>query len=134
MKRSLVLYLVTPVVLVGLDVLFLGLVAKDFFAAEVGDMIGDIRPVPAVLFYLSYIVGVLIFVSGPRSATPRSTLLHGALFGLFCYATFELTALSMLRHWTWPVAALDISWGAIVTVISATAALAAANNRLAPRE
>jgi uncharacterized membrane protein len=133
MKRSLVLYLVTPVVLVGLDVLFLGLVAKDFFAAEVGDMIGDIRPVPAVLFYLSYIVGVLIFVSGPRSATPRSTLLHGALFGLFCYATFELTALSMLRHWTWPVAALDISWGAIVTVISATAALAAAN-RLAPRE
>jgi uncharacterized membrane protein len=118
---------------VGLDVLFLGLVAKDFFAAEVGDMIGDIRPVPAVLFYLSYIVGVLIFVSGPRSATPRSTLLHGALFGLFCYATFELTALSMLRHWTWPVAALDISWGAIVTVISATAALAAAN-RLAPRE
>jgi uncharacterized membrane protein len=79
MKRSLVLYLVTLVVLVGLHVLFLGLVAKDFFAAEVGDMIGDIRPVPAVLFYLSYIVGVLIFVSGPRS-----TLLHGALFGLFC--------------------------------------------------
>jgi uncharacterized membrane protein len=39
----------------------------------------------------------------------------------------------MLRHWTWPVAALDISWGAIVTAISATAALAAAN-RLAPRE
>jgi len=133
MKRSLVLYLVTLVVLVGLDVLFLGLVAKDFFAAQVGDMIGDIRPVPAVLFYLLYIVGVLIFVSGPRSATPRSTLLHGALFGLFCYATFELTALSMLKHWTWPVAALDISWGAIVTAISATAGLAAAN-RLAPRD
>jgi uncharacterized membrane protein len=123
MKRSLVLYLVTLVVLVGLDVLFLGLVAKDFFAGQVGDMIGDIGPAPAVLFYLLYIVGVLVFVSGPRSATPRSTLLSGALFGLFCYATFELTAFSMLRHWAWPVAALDMSWGAIVTAVSATAGL-----------
>jgi uncharacterized membrane protein len=132
MKHYLVLYLVTLVVLVGLDVLFLGLVAKDIFAAQVGDMLGDIKPLPAVLFYLLYIVGVLIFVSGSGSPTMQSTLLYGALFGLFCYATFELTSLSMLKHWTWPVAALDISWGAIVTAISATAGLAAAN-WLAPR-
>ena len=132
MKRAVVLYLVTLVVLVGLDVVFLGLVAKEFFAAQVGDMIGDIRPVPAVLFYLLYIVGVLIFVNGTGSATLQSSLLYGALFGLFCYATFELTSLSMLKHWTWPVAALDMSWGAIVTAISATAGLAAAN-WLAPR-
>ena len=132
MKRYAVLYLVTLVVLLVLDVLFLALVAKDIFASQVGDMLGDIRPSAAVLFYLLYIVGVVIFVNGPQSATMRSTLLYGALFGLFCYATFELTAMSLLKHWTWPVVALDTSWGAIVTAISATAGLAAAN-RLAPK-
>ena len=127
MQRSLVLYLATLVVLVGLDVLYLGVVAKDFFAAQVGDMMGDVRPVPAVLFYLVYVAGVLIFVSGPATATVRSTLLYGALFGLFCYATFELTSLAMLKHWTWPVVIVDMSWGTIVTAISATAGLAVAN-------
>jgi uncharacterized membrane protein len=132
MQRTFVLYLVTLVVLVGLDVLFLGLFAKGFFQAQVGDMIGDVRPLPAVLFYFLYVTGVLIFVSGPVVATMQSTMLYGALFGLFCYATFELTSLSLLKHWTWPVAFLDISWGAIVTAISATAGLAVAD-WLAPR-
>lgn len=132
MRRSLVLYPVTLAVLVGLDALYLGVFAKDFFAAQVGDMLGDVRPLAAVLFYLVYVAGVLIFVSGPAAATTRSTLFHGALFGLFCYATFELTSLAMLRHWTWPVAVVDMSWGVIVTAISATAGLLVAN-WLAPR-
>jgi uncharacterized membrane protein len=132
MQRSLVLYLVTLVVLVGLDALYLGVFAKEFFAAQVGDMLGDVRPVPAVLFYLLYVAGVLIFVSGPATATVASTLLFGALYGLFCYATFELTSLAMLRHWTWPVVTVDMSWGVIVTAISASAGLWVAN-WLAPR-
>ncbi len=127
MNRSIVLYLTTLVVLTGLDFLFLGVFAKGFFAAQVGDMMGEIRPLPAVLFYLLYVLGVLIFVSGSPVATTQSTLIYGALFGLFCYATFELTSLSLLKHWTWPVAILDMSWGAIVTAISATAGLAVAN-------
>ena len=67
---------------------------------------------PAILFYLLYVAGILVFVSGPAAATWPSTLAYGALFGLFCYATFDLTALSLLKHWTWPVAAVDVSPGA----------------------
>ena len=123
MKRYVILYLATLVVMVPIDFLFLGLVAKNFFAAEVGDMLGDVRLAPAILFYLLYVVGILVFVSGPAAATWPSTLLYGALFGLFCYATFELTALSLLKHWTWPVVALDVSWGTVVTAVSATLGL-----------
>jgi uncharacterized membrane protein len=126
-SRYSILYLVSLVVLTGLDFLFLGVFAKGFFAARVGDMLGEIKPMPAVLFYLLYIAGVLIFVSGSASATVPSTLVYGALFGLFCYATFELTSLSLLKHWSWPVAILDMSWGAIVTAVSAAAGLAVAN-------
>jgi uncharacterized membrane protein len=125
--RYVILYLVTLAVLAALDFLFLGIVAKGFFVSQVGDMLGEIRPVPAVLFYLLYVVGVLIFVSGQASATSPSTLVYGALFGLFCYATFDLTSLALLKHWSWPVAAIDVSWGAAVTAIAATAGLTVAN-------
>lgn len=127
MSRYLVLYLTTLAVLTALDFLFLGLVAKWFFASEVGDMLGEIKPVPAVLFYLLYVAGVLIFVSGSASATWQATLVYGALFGLFCYATFDLTSLALLKHWSWAVAAVDVSWGAAVTAISASAGLMVAN-------
>jgi uncharacterized membrane protein len=129
--RYVILYLVTLAVLTALDFLFLGIVAKGFFLSQVGDMLGEIRPGPAVLFYLLYVVGVLIFVSGSASATWPSTLVYGALFGLFCYATFDLTSLALLRHWTWPVAAVDVSWGAAVTAIASTAGLMVTNGLIA---
>ena len=64
MNRYAVLYLVTLFVLVPLDFLFLGVVAKDFFTSQVGNMLGEIKLVPAILFYLLYVAGIVIFVSG----------------------------------------------------------------------
>ena len=71
MKRNIVLYLVT------LDFLFLGVLAKGFLVSEVGDMLAEVRPVPAILFYLVYVVGILIFVSH-AARNLQSTLLYGA--------------------------------------------------------
>jgi uncharacterized membrane protein len=131
-KRYVILYLATLIVLIPIDFLFLGTVAKGFFSSEVGDMLGEIRLPPAILFYLLYVAGVLIFVSGPATATWQSTLMYGALFGFFCYATFELTSLSLLKHWTWPVVVVDVSWGTFVTALSSTLGLLIAN-WIAPR-
>jgi uncharacterized membrane protein len=127
LNRYIVLYLATLIVLVPVDFVFLGIIAKGFFTSEVGDMLGEIRPLPAILFYLLYVAGILVFVSGPREANWPSALLYGALFGLFCYSTFELTSLSLLKHWSWRVAAVDVSWGSFVTAVSATAGLAIAD-------
>ena len=127
MNRYAVLYLVTLFVLVPLDFLFLGIVAKDFFTSQVGNMLGEIKLAPAFLFYLLYVVGIVIFVNGAANASWQSTLLYGALFGLFCYATFDLTALSLLRHWSWQIAIVDVSWGALVTAVASTAGLLVAN-------
>ena len=132
MSRYVVLYFATLVVLTALDFFFLGILAKGFFVSEVGDMLSEVRALPAILFYLVYVAGVLIFVSGSARATARSTLLYGALFGLFCYATFDLTALALLRHWNWAVAAVDVGWGAVVTAVSSTAGLFVAD-RLVPK-
>ena len=132
MKRYIVLYLATLIVIIPIDFLFLGAIAKSFFTSQVGDMLGEIRPAPAILFYLLYVVGILIFVSSSVSAAWQSTLLYGALFGFFCYATFELTSLSLLKHWTWPVVAVDVCWGAFVTAVSSALGLMIAN-WIAPR-
>ena len=132
MKRRAALYFSTLIVLMALDFLFLGILARGFFTSEVGDMLTDVRVVPALLFYFLYAIGIMIFVSGSPAATWRGTLAYGALFGLFCYATFDLTALALLKHWSWAAAAVDVSWGAIVTAISATAGLVFAD-WLAPK-
>jgi uncharacterized membrane protein len=131
-NRYAVLYLATMIVLLPLDFLFLGVLAKGLFISEVGDMLGEVRVAPAVLFYLIYIVGIVVFVNGQAAATWQSAALYGALFGLFCYATFELTSMAMLKHWSWAVVAVDMSWGVIVTAISATAGLLI-TNWLVPR-
>jgi uncharacterized membrane protein len=123
MSRNAVLYLATLAVLLGLDIPFLGLVAKGFFQSQVGDMLGEVRPLPAMLFYLLYVAGILVFVSAPGDATWRSAVIYGGLFGLFCYATFELTSMSLLKHWTWPVVAIDIGWGIVATAVASTAGL-----------
>src|ERR1700744_1053171 len=122
-NRTVVLYLATLIVLIPVDFLFLGMVAKGFFQSQVGDMLGEIRLAPAILFYLLYVAGILVFVSGSATATWSSTLLYGALFGLFCYATFELTSLSLLKHWTWAVVLVDVSWGTFVTAVASTLGL-----------
>ena len=123
MKRYVVLYLATLIFLIPIDFLFLAMVAKGFFTAQVGDMLGEIRLAPAILFYLLYVAGILVFVSGPLASTWQSTVIYGALFGLFCYATFELTSMSLLKQWTWPVVIVDVSWGTFVTALSSTVGL-----------
>ncbi len=132
MKRNVILYLATLLVIVPIDFLFLGLVAKGFFTSQVGDMLGTVRLAPAILFYLLYVVGILIFVSAGPDTNWQSTLVYGALFGFFCYATFELTSLSLLKHWTWPVVLVDVAWGSFVTAVSSTLGLLIAN-WLSPR-
>jgi uncharacterized membrane protein len=126
-NRYAVLYLATMIVLLPLDFLFLGVLAKGLFVSEVGDMLGEVRVTPAILFYLIYIAGIVVFVNGTAAAAWQSTALYGALFGLFCYATFELTSMAMLRHWSWAVVAVDMSWGMAITAISATAGLLITN-------
>ena len=127
MNRYAVIYLVTLSVIVPADFLFLGVVAKGFFTSEVGNMLGEVKLVPAILFYLLYVAGTVIFVSGGAGASSQSTLLYGALFGFFCYATFDLTSLALLKHWSWPVAIVDIAWGSLVTAVASTAGLLVAD-------
>jgi uncharacterized membrane protein len=124
MISSLCLYGAVAIVFLGLDALWLGVVAKGFYADSLGGLLAD-RPNFAVagLFYALYILGIVIFVAGPAldSGSWGRAAIRGALFGLFAYATYDLTNLATLRGWPVGLTLVDLAWGMAVTAVSATA-------------
>ena len=118
--RWLIIYLSTAAVMLPIDVAFLGAVGKKMFDQNVGDMITSTpRVTPAVLFYLIYLVGVVALVNGTAPADWRHNLAMGAILGFVAFSTFELTNMSILKHWEWNVVASDIAWGTIMTAAAA---------------
>lgn len=117
-------YAVTLIVLCLADFLWLGFVTKDFVRAQVGPVLLDApRWIPAALFYAMYATGVLYFVVLPAAATGswQQAAMRGALFGLFCYGTYDLTNLATLKSWTLPLTMVDIAWGTLVTAVMGSA-------------
>ena len=124
MTRIALAYAATAIVFCGLDFLWLGYVAKGYYQAQVGALLLDKPNLPvAALFYALYVTGILVFAVLPAldAGSWSKALLNGALFGLFAYATYDLTNLATLNGWSAGLAVLDLVWGAIVTGVSATA-------------
>ncbi len=118
------LYFLTLPVYLLVDGFWLMVIAKSFYAKHLGYLMS---PKPnlfaAGLFYLGYVIGILIFAIIPslKEGSLNKALLLGALFGVFCYATYDLTNWATVKEWPWFIAVIDIVWGSIVTMIVAGA-------------
>jgi len=94
---------------------WLVLVAKNFYQSQIGFLMKpDINWAAAIIFYLLFIVGLVLFVIEPAMEKGSWThaLLFGALFGLITYATYDLTNLATLKNWPLLVTIVDMAWGA----------------------
>jgi len=132
MLSYLAAYGATAVVLLALDLLWLGVIAKSFYRDGIGHLMADPpNLVAGGVFYLLYPVGVLLFAVAPAAWTgglaasaelPWSrAVLAGALFGFFAYATYDLSNLATLRGWPLRVTLVDIVWGTALTAAAAAA-------------
>ena len=104
-------------------------VAMDLYRRELTVLLVDKpRAAPAGLFYLLHAAGILVFAVQPALAGGdwRRAAAQGGLFGLFTYATYDLTNAATLRRWPGYLAALDLAFGVIVTAIAAAAGFAVA--------
>jgi uncharacterized membrane protein len=129
LRRSLAAYLGAALVLGIMDAGWLTVASNLLYKPAIGDLLAPApRPLPAALFYLIYLVGLVIFGVAPalRSGRWRDAALKGALFGIFCYATYDLTNQATLAHWATRITLLDITWGAILSASGATAGFFAA--------
>lgn len=119
-----ILYIATVVVFLGLDAVGLKNLIRPVFERYIGDLLVDgFRLVPALVFYLFYIGGLLYFVSWPalKSGAPLQALLGGALFGALTYGTYEFTNYATLKAWSPQMVAVDLTWGIFLTGVSAWA-------------
>ena len=119
------LYLIALPVFFAIDMVWLGLVAKNFYKSQIGFLMKpDINWTAAIIFYLLFIVGLVLFVIMPavEKGSWMYALLFGALFGLITYATYDLTNLATLKDWPVLVTIVDLAWGAtlgaLVSVIT----------------
>lgn len=111
------LYLITVPVFFLIDMVWLGFVAKNFYQSQLSHVMGPVNWPAAIIFYLIFIVGIIIFAVAPAldGGTIGKALLLGVLFGFFTYATYDLTNLATLKDWPLIVVLVDIAWGMVLS-------------------
>lgn len=117
------LYLIALPIFFAIDMLWLGIVAKNFYRVQIGHLMkSDINWISAIIFYLIFIMGIIVFVIAP--AKEKGSWMHalflGMLFGLVCYATYDLTNLAVAKDWPLCVTIVDMVWGAIISASVST--------------
>ncbi len=123
-KTIILAYLLSFLVFLIVDLLWLGIVARRIYTKYLGDFLSDqVNWIAAIIFYMIFVAGVLLFVVYPAIAKDSlsTALIMGALFGLVTYATYDLTNLATLKGWPIQIVIIDIIWGAILsTIVSAS--------------
>lgn len=117
------LFLIALPVFFAIDMMWLGLIAKNFYRDQIGTLLrADVQWVAAIIFYLLFIAGLVIFVISPamEKGSIIHALLYGALFGFVTYATYDLTNLATLQDWPLLVTIVDLAWGAILAASVST--------------
>ncbi|HEY9115570.1 MAG TPA: DUF2177 family protein [Bacteroidales bacterium] len=116
--KILVSYILTTVVFLIIDLIWLGFIAKNLYSKHLGHLLSpDVNWTAAIVFYLLFIVGISIFAIYPaiESNSWEKALLLGALFGFFTYATYDLTNYATLKNWPLNIVIIDIIWGSFLT-------------------
>jgi uncharacterized membrane protein len=111
-------YVVTLLIFFAIDLVWLGVVAKDFYRQHIGHLMSaDVNWGAALLFYAVYIAGIVFFAIKPafEAGSAARALASGALFGFVAYATYDLTNQATMRDWPALVTVIDLAWGTVLT-------------------
>lgn len=118
MTRLVALYGLMAAVFFAVDLVWLGVVARGFYREHLGHLMrDDVLWAPAVVFYLLYLAGILVFavLPGLDAGSLGRTAALGAFFGLVAYATFDLTAMALLQDFPLKAVVVDLIWGTVLT-------------------
>ncbi|MDM0068753.1 DUF2177 family protein [Variovorax sp. J31P207] len=124
-RQFAIAYAATAAVFLGLDALWLTLMADALYRPAIGHLMRErFAPWPAIAFYAIYVAGVVVFAVAPalRQRQWRWALGRGALLGLVAYATYDLTNQATLKGWPWHVTLADLCWGMAATAVAAAVA------------
>jgi uncharacterized membrane protein len=114
MSQFFKLYGIAFVLFLVIDLIWLGLIAKNLYQKQLGHLMADnVNWVAAIIFYLLFIGGLVFFVISPAvtEGVWTKALLLGALLGFLTYATYDLTNLATLKDWPIQITIIDLAWG-----------------------
>jgi uncharacterized membrane protein len=115
---TLITYAIATIAFFAIDMVWLGLIAKNFYRSKLSHVLSpDVVWPAAILFYLIYIAGIVYFAVNPalKDASWQDALLKGALLGGLCYATYDLTNMATIAKWPIEIVVVDIIWGVVLT-------------------
>lgn len=125
MKSHLLAYVITLIVLVGVDFVWLSRMGDAVYRPVMGDMaLPGFRAAPGVAFYLLYVSGVVYFAVAPALAGGgvATAAFNGGIFGLCAYGTYDLTNQATLKNWSTLLSTIDMAWGTVLSAASASIA------------
>ena len=115
------LYLLTLAIFLIIDFIWLNFIAKNLYSSKIGHLLTE-NPnlIPAGIFYLLFVVGVIIFaiLPGYEARSITKAIFLGALFGLMTYSTYDLTNLATLKNWPLSVTIIDLIWGTSISTVT----------------
>jgi uncharacterized membrane protein len=116
--KNILIYAIATVIFFGLDMLWLGGIAKNLYRQKLGFILSDeVNWIAAFTFYFLYIAGILFFavLPGLKEGNWQTTLTNGAVFGFMCYATYDLTNMATVKNWPLSIVVIDMVWGTVLT-------------------
>ncbi|MES2181362.1 MAG: DUF2177 family protein [Pseudomonadota bacterium] len=122
MKKYFATFISIAIVMIVLDLIWLGMVAQPLYQHSIGHLMAAQPNLGfAALFYIVYIFGLMMFTLMPYATKPglSKTVPRAAFFGFFVYASYDLTNLALLKDWPFTLAAVGIAWGILLSGISA---------------
>lgn len=122
--KPILAYFVLAGILLILDLIWIGVVARDFYRQALGSLMAEnVNMLAAFGFYVLYSIGLFVFVVQPALATGdwQKAAMMGAFFGLVAYGTYDLTNLAVLKGFPLKMAVVDMAWGAGVSAATAAA-------------
>jgi len=134
MAQALQLYAITATIFLALDAVGIRFLIHPVFEQHVGNLMAErLRLLPALMFYASYIAGLIWLISLPalRETAPLQALVGGLVLGFLCYSTYEMTNFATLADWSLEQVLIDTAWGTLLTGFSAWAGVAVLSARLA---
>ena len=123
MLNWLIAYLATGLTFALVDAVWLRFAGPGLYRPMLGELLApSFRLIPAVIFYLIYIAGIVWFAVRPGVVVGVPLgVMNGAILGLLCYATYDLTNQATMKAWPWQVTLIDIAWGMALTALASGA-------------
>ena len=114
-------FIITFIVFMTIDLIWLGVVAKNLYNKYLGYiMTKNINWIAAVIFYVIFVIGLLLFVIYPAMAknSVQYIIIYGMAYGFITYATYDLTNLATLKDWPIEITIIDLIWGTTLSTLT----------------